>query len=137
MDNTYNVYKVTCIMPMTDTLLRSESFGLVRQKLRRGVAPLRNGELGGIRLSNNSGLRLLPKETLFFFICGVGRSAGSSPLLRFFDATFSKRKQSNPWLIIYTIIFTFKLNVTYPFLDFPSFLAMPLYDLLSPLAWGM
>lgn len=128
-------FKVTCIMPMTDTLLRSESFGLDRQKLRRGVAPLRNGELGGIRLSNNSGLRLLPKETLFFFICGVGRSAGSSPLLRFFDATFIKRtKQSNPWLIIYTIIFTFKLNVTYPFQDFPSFSAMPLYDLLSPLA---
>lgn len=78
-------------MPMTDTLLRSDSFGLVRQKLRRGVAPLRNGESGGIRLSNNSGLRLLPKETRFLFICDLGRSAGSSPLLRFFDATFSKR----------------------------------------------
>lgn len=102
-------------MPMTDTLLRSESFDLDRQKLRRGVAPLRSGELGGIRLSNNSGLRLLPKETLFFFICDVGRSAGSSPLLRFFDATFSKRttKQSNPWLMIYSTIFTFKSNVTY------------------------
>lgn len=124
-------------MPMTDTLLRSESFGLDRQKLRRGVAPLRNGELGGIRLSNNSGLRLLPKETLFFFICGVGRSAGSSPLLRFFDATFSKRitKQSNAWLFIYTIIFTFKRNVTYPFQGFLSFSAMTLYDLLLPLAW--
>lgn len=78
-------------MPMTDTLLRSESFGLDRQKLRRGVAPLRNGELGGIRLSNNSGLRLPPKETRFLFICDMGRSAGGSPLLRFFDATFSKR----------------------------------------------
>lgn len=126
-------------MPMTDTLLRSESFDLDRQKLRRGVAPLRNGELGGIRLSNNSGLRLLPKETLFFFICGDGRSAGSSPLLRFFDATFSKRtkQQNKPWLIIYTMIFTFKLKNTYPFQDFPSFSAMPLYDLLSPLAWRM
>lgn len=73
---------------MIDTLLRSESFGLDRQKLRRGVAPLRNGELGGIRLSNNSGLRLPPKETRFLFICDMGRSAGGSALLRFFDATF-------------------------------------------------
>lgn len=78
-------------MPMTDTLLRRECFGFDRQKLRRGVAPLRNGESGGMRLSNNSGLRLFPKETRFFFIWDVGRSAGSSPLLRFFDATFSKR----------------------------------------------
>lgn len=75
---------------MTDTLLRSDSF-FDREKLLRGVAPLRNGESGGIRLSNSSGLRLLPKETLFFFICDVGRSAGSSPLLRFFDATLSKQ----------------------------------------------
>lgn len=79
-------------MPMTDTLLRSDSFGLERQKLRRGVAPLRNGESGGIRLSNNSGLRLLPKETRFLFIRDLGRSAESSSLLRFFDAAFSKRK---------------------------------------------
>lgn len=97
---------------MTDTLLRSESFGLDKQKLRRGVAPLRNGELGGIRLSNNSGLRLFPKETLFFFICGGGRSAGSSPLLRFFDATFRKRTKTKALvrsskIINHTVRFTF------------------------------
>lgn len=78
-------------MPMTDTLLKSDSFRLERQKLRLGFAPLRNGESGGILLSNNSGLRLLPKETRFLFICDLDGSAESSPLLRFFDAALSKR----------------------------------------------
>lgn len=43
--------------PMTDARLRSECLGLRRDKLLRGVAPLRKGESGGNRLSNNSGLR--------------------------------------------------------------------------------
>lgn len=74
--------------PMTDARLRSDSLGFKRDKLLLGVAPLRNGESGGSRLSNNSGLRKPPKETRFFFIFGAGRSAPSSPLLRFLATSF-------------------------------------------------
>lgn len=76
---------------MTDARLSSEFLGRYRDKLLLGVAPLRNGESGGSRLSNNSGLSCPPKETRFLFICGVGKSAASSPLLRLLDASFTDK----------------------------------------------
>lgn len=81
---------LTSSKPMTDARLRSDCLGLNRHKLLRGVSPLRNGESGGSRLSNNSGFRWSPKETRFFFNCGFGRSAASSPLLRFLEVSFTK-----------------------------------------------
>lgn len=48
---------LTCSSPMTDARLRSDCLGLNRHRLLRGVAPLRRGESGGSRLSNNSGVR--------------------------------------------------------------------------------
>lgn len=76
---------------MTDARLRSDCLGLDRPKLLRGVAPLRKGESGGSRLSNNSGHRKPPKETRFFFVCGVGEVATTSALLRFLDVSFTKK----------------------------------------------
>lgn len=74
---------------MTDARLRRDCLGLITHRLLLGVAPLRSGESGGSRLSNSSGLRLMPKETRFFFVLGSGKSAASSPLLRFFEVSVS------------------------------------------------
>lgn len=62
-----------------------------------GVAPFRRGEFGGNRLSNNSGLRWPPNETLFLFIGGSGNGS-SSPLLRFFG-DFLASSTSEVWTL--------------------------------------
>lgn len=92
---------------MTDALLRSDTLGLAKHKLLRGVAPLRSGESGGSRLSNSSGLRCPPKETRFLFICGLGKSAASSPLLRFLGTSFTtlKKKKEKKILLLHTSIY--------------------------------
>lgn len=47
---------ITMSKPITEARLSSDCFGFKKHRLLRGVAPLRKGESGGRRLSNNSGL---------------------------------------------------------------------------------
>lgn len=56
-DTTYIIVRLTFSKPITEALLRRDSFGLQTDKLFLGAAPLRSGESGGRRLSNSSGLR--------------------------------------------------------------------------------